>query len=106
MKNERKGSNYKRLELLILQHKAIGAFVTHCGWNLTWESVAAGLRMFTWPIASEEFYNEKLVTDVLKIGVPVGDKKLVDTIQYLFYLQERELTKHIKKLIQCDNKGG
>jgi scopoletin glucosyltransferase len=61
-------------QLLILQHKAIGAFVTHCGWNLTLESVAAGVPMITWPIAAEEFYNEKLVTDVLKIGVPVGAK--------------------------------
>ncbi|RHN40675.1 putative hexosyltransferase [Medicago truncatula] len=64
------------LQLLIFQHKAIGAFVTHCGWNLTLESVAAGVPMITWPIAFEEFYNEKLVTEVLKIGVPVGDKKV------------------------------
>ncbi|RHN62166.1 putative hexosyltransferase [Medicago truncatula] len=61
-------------QLLILQHKAIGAIVTHCGWNLTLESVAAGVPMITWPIAPEQFYNEKLVTDVLKIGVPVGAK--------------------------------
>jgi len=62
-------------QLLILQHKAIGAFASHCGWNLTLESVAAGVPMITWPIGSQEFYNEKLVTDVLKIGVPVGAKK-------------------------------
>ncbi|KAE8670007.1 hypothetical protein F3Y22_tig00112206pilonHSYRG00116 [Hibiscus syriacus] len=28
--------------------------------------------MITWPISAEQFYNEKLVTDVLKIGVRVG----------------------------------
>ncbi|XP_015971306.1 scopoletin glucosyltransferase [Arachis duranensis] len=62
-------------QVLILGHKAIGAFVTHCGWNSTLEGVAAGVPMVTWPMGAEQFYNEKLVTEVLKIGVPVGVKK-------------------------------
>ncbi|MED6132870.1 hypothetical protein PIB30_022782 [Stylosanthes scabra] len=28
--------------------------------------------MVTWPLGAEQFYNEKLVTDVLEIGVGVG----------------------------------
>jgi hypothetical protein len=62
-------------QVLILEHEAIAAFVTHCGWNSILEGVAAGVPMVTWPIAAEQFYNEKLVTDVLKIGVPIGVKK-------------------------------
>ncbi|KAL0356853.1 UNVERIFIED_CONTAM: Scopoletin glucosyltransferase [Sesamum calycinum] len=31
--------------------------------------------MVTWPIFAEQFYNEKLVTEVLRTGVPVGNKK-------------------------------
>ena len=62
-------------QVLILEHEAIGAFVTHCGWNSTLEGVTAGVPMVTWPIAAEQFYNEKLVTEVLKVGVPVGVKK-------------------------------
>ncbi|RDY05043.1 Scopoletin glucosyltransferase, partial [Mucuna pruriens] len=61
-------------QVLILEHEAIGAFVTHCGWNSTLEGVAAGVPMITWPLGAEQFYNEKLVTEVLKIGVPVGAK--------------------------------
>ncbi|XP_004505252.1 scopoletin glucosyltransferase [Cicer arietinum] len=72
-------------QVLILNHEAIGAFVTHCGWNSTFEGVSAGVPMITWPVAAEQFYNEKLVTEVLKIGVPVGVKKWVglfgDSIQ-------------------------
>ncbi|KAK7362593.1 hypothetical protein VNO77_04710 [Canavalia gladiata] len=66
-------------QVLILEHEAIGAFVTHCGWNSILEGVAAGLPLVTWPIAFDQFFNEKLVTDVLKIGVPVGVKKWVAT---------------------------
>ncbi|KHN12235.1 UDP-glucose flavonoid 3-O-glucosyltransferase 7 [Glycine soja] len=62
-------------QVLILEHEAIGAFVTHCGWNSTLEAVSAGVPMITWPVGGEQFYNEKLVTEVLKIGVPVGVKK-------------------------------
>ncbi|CAJ1939539.1 unnamed protein product [Sphenostylis stenocarpa] len=60
---------------LILEHEAIGAFVTHCGWNSILEGVVAGVPMVTWPIAYEQFFNEKLVTEILKVGVPIGAKK-------------------------------
>lgn len=62
-------------QVLILDHPAIGAFVTHCGWNSTLEGVTAGVPMVTWPVFAEQFLNEKLVTNVLRTGVSVGNKK-------------------------------
>ncbi|KAL5562479.1 hypothetical protein UlMin_032226 [Ulmus minor] len=62
-------------QVLILEHEAIGGFVTHCGWNSTLEAVCGGVPMVTWPVSAEQFYNEKLVTQVLGIGVPVGAQK-------------------------------
>ncbi|KAL8097153.1 scopoletin glucosyltransferase-like [Apium graveolens] len=64
-------------QVMILDHEAIGGFVTHCGWNSTLEGIAAGVPMVTWPLFAEQFYNEKLITDVLQIGVAVGAKEWV-----------------------------
>ncbi|KAJ6896383.1 hypothetical protein NC651_022555 [Populus alba x Populus x berolinensis] len=59
-------------QVLILDHKAVGGFMTHCGWNSTLEGVTAGVPMVTWPLGAEQFCNKKLITDVLKIGIGVG----------------------------------
>ncbi|KAI4374196.1 hypothetical protein MLD38_012215 [Melastoma candidum] len=64
-------------QVLILDHVAVGAFVTHCGWNSTLEGISAGVPMVTWPVAAEQFYNEKLLTELLGVGVPVGAKQWV-----------------------------
>ncbi|CAI8612878.1 unnamed protein product [Vicia faba] len=61
-------------QLLILDHHATGGIVTHCGWNSILESLSVGLPMIAWPMFAEQFYNEKLLVNVLKIGVSVGSK--------------------------------
>ncbi|XP_038902239.1 LOW QUALITY PROTEIN: soyasapogenol B glucuronide galactosyltransferase-like [Benincasa hispida] len=62
-------------QLMILEHESVGGFVTHCGWNSILEGVSAGLPMITWPLFAEQFYNEKLLIEVVKNGVGVGSKK-------------------------------
>ncbi|KAK8698905.1 hypothetical protein V6N13_115010 [Hibiscus sabdariffa] len=64
-------------QVLILDHEAVGGFMTHCGWNSTLEGVCGGVPMVTWPQQADQFYNEKLMTQVLKIGVSVGTQKWV-----------------------------
>ncbi|RWR87360.1 flavonoid 7-O-glucosyltransferase [Cinnamomum micranthum f. kanehirae] len=61
-------------QLMILNHPAVGGFVTHCGWNSILEGVTAGVPMVTWPLFAEQFYNEKLITCVVRIGVGVGSQ--------------------------------
>ncbi|KAF8034714.1 hypothetical protein BT93_C0890 [Corymbia citriodora subsp. variegata] len=64
-------------QVLILDHEASGGFVTHCGWNSILEAVTASVPMVMWPVTAEQFYNEKLVTQVLKIGIDIGVKRWV-----------------------------
>ncbi|KAF9619257.1 hypothetical protein IFM89_005811 [Coptis chinensis] len=61
-------------QVLILDHPAIGGFMTHCGWNSTLEGVSAGVTFITWPVFADQFNNEKFITQVLKIGISAGNE--------------------------------
>ncbi|CAN1145294.1 UDP-glycosyltransferase 71A15 [Linum perenne] len=55
----------------VLGHKAIGGFVSHCGWNSTLESLWFGVPMATWPMYAEQQMNGFLVVKELGIGTEI-----------------------------------
>ncbi|KAG8480823.1 hypothetical protein CXB51_025537 [Gossypium anomalum] len=59
-------------QVLILSHPSIGGFLTHCGWNSALEGICAGVPMITWPLFAEQFMNQKLLIQILKVGVSIG----------------------------------
>nr|BBQ05018.1 chalcononaringenin 2'-O-glucosyltransferase [Dianthus caryophyllus] len=87
-------------QVLILEHEAVGAFMTHCGWNSTLEGISAGVPMVTWPVFAEQFYNEKLVTQILKIGVEVGAKKWSRTAMIEHKISGDAIEKALKEIME------
>ncbi|KAF9664707.1 hypothetical protein SADUNF_Sadunf16G0046200 [Salix dunnii] len=59
----------------VLSHPSIGCFVTHCGWNSTFESLASGVPVVAFPQWTDQLTNAKMVEAVWETGVRVSANK-------------------------------
>lgn len=55
----------------VLGHEAVGAFLTHCGWNSTVESLCGGVGMICWPFFAEQTTNCRYVCGEWGVGVEI-----------------------------------
>ena len=66
-------------QLEVLAHKAVGCFMTHCGWNSTLEALSLGVPMVAMPQWTDQTTNAKFIEDVWGVGVrvKVGENGIV-----------------------------
>jgi hypothetical protein len=92
-------------QTLVLNHPSVGGFVTHCGWNSVLEAVSAGVPMVTWPRYGDQFHNEKLVVEVLKVGVSVGARDYATAVETHEVIGGEVITASIKRLMGGSEEG-
>jgi UDP:flavonoid glycosyltransferase YjiC (YdhE family) len=78
----------------ILAHKAVGGFVSHCGWNSIVESLWFGVPIVTWPMYAEQQLNAFLMVKELKIAVEMR-------LDYRIHGDELVSANEIETAIRC-----
>ncbi|GMP97528.1 hypothetical protein CsSME_00045748 [Camellia sinensis var. sinensis] len=82
-------------QLQILGHPSTGGFMSHCGWNSCLESISMGVPIATWPMNFDQPINAFLVTNILKVGIPVNQ-----------WAQQKELVKGEEIRKKAEELGG
>lgn len=67
----------------ILGHRAVGGFLSHCGWNSALEAIVAEVLILGWPMEADQFVNLWLLVDNMKVSVRVceGPNTVPDPIE-------------------------
>ncbi|KAB1224936.1 UDP-glycosyltransferase 89B1 [Morella rubra] len=58
-------------QVKILSHKAVGGFLSHCGWNSVLEGIQGGAMILGWPMEADQFVNARLVVEEMGMAVRV-----------------------------------
>ncbi|KAA8529292.1 hypothetical protein F0562_033909 [Nyssa sinensis] len=57
----------------ILSHRAVGGFLSHCGWNSVLEGIVAGVMILAWPMEGDQFVNARLLVEDMGVAVRVWE---------------------------------
>lgn len=89
-------------QAVILSHRAVGGFVSHCGWNSILESIWFGVPMATWPMYSEQQANAFQLVKDLSMAVDIKmDYKIKGSNTHV--IKAKEMEKAIRHLMDPEN---
>ncbi|KAL9361099.1 hypothetical protein Peur_043884 [Populus x canadensis] len=85
-------------QVQILAHRAVGAFVSHCGWNSTLETLWYGVPIITWPLYGEQHINAfQLVKDLgLAVELTLDFRRDCPTD----FVKAEDITKAVKTMME------
>ncbi|KAD5961680.1 hypothetical protein E3N88_13153 [Mikania micrantha] len=100
IKNENRGLIVEKWapQMEILSHESVGGFMTHCGWNSVLESLSHGVPMLGWPMAAEQFYNAKMMEEIVEVCVEVARGTNFD-------VRFEDLKEKIEEVMSEDGRG-
>ncbi|XP_057767862.1 UDP-glycosyltransferase 89B2-like [Salvia miltiorrhiza] len=86
-------------QVAILEHKALRAFLTHCGWNSTLESIVAGVPMLAWPMGADQYLNATLLVEQLDVAIRVceGPTAVLGSDELVRFLEQVASEKWLEK---------
>ncbi|GJN25347.1 hypothetical protein PR202_gb13164 [Eleusine coracana subsp. coracana] len=96
----------------VLRHEAVGAFLTHCGWNSMLESLCAGVPMLCWPFVVDQQPNSRLASTEWRAGLEVSDdavRKEVEAVVHQVMEEEeprRSAMEWKEKVARATGPGG
>ncbi|CAL5022933.1 unnamed protein product [Urochloa decumbens] len=85
-------------QVRVLSHRATAAFVSHCGWNSTLESVAHGVPMIAWPLYAEQGVNATVLSQ--NVGVALRLRARADGL-----IAREEIAAAVRELMDGKEKG-
>lgn len=88
-------------QLRVLRHQAVGAFLTHCGWNSTIEGISAGMPLLVWPSCfSDQATNGRCAVDGWRLGLSLERSAAPPGL-----VERGELQKKVALLMQKGPRG-
>ncbi|GFP85295.1 anthocyanidin 3-o-glucosyltransferase 5 [Phtheirospermum japonicum] len=99
----------------VLEHSAVGGFMSHCGWNSTLESITSGVPIIAWPLYAEQRLNATILAEEVGVAVRprvlptkavVGREEIESLVRRLMEREEgREMRDKVKQLKVSAMKG-